>query len=383
MNVVILEYDLAYLNASVALNSFSILLLFIVVCANFRTFKAKTKEVKYLRYLFLTAIAASILELASCFLDGVDGKIFFYLSYFVNTLNYIFLSLFGFIMCLFVRVHFFKNIQKKEIAFASVPLDIVLIILIINFFIPIVFKIDGETNRYLRLGGYYGCLTAAALYLVVIVVVYVLAIRRAKATRYFPLYLFIVPIILGTIAQTLALGLSLEWASISIGLVGVVSSINNEKIFRDELTGLYNRAFFNYYIKHIVKRRKNQLTGIMMDINDFKQINDRFGHDVGDVALKEFANQLFKAVGTRCSVIRLSGDEFVVLLRSNNQSEIDKCINKIKESLLELNNQSDRRYQLFAAIGYAIYHDEEAEQFLAEFDEAMYIEKQRYHSKDK
>ncbi len=384
MNIVTLEYDLTYLNASVALNGFSILLLLIVVCANFRTFKTKSKEARYLKLLFFVAIVASILELSSCFFNGVDGKALFYLSYTVNTLNYILLSLFGYIICLFVRVHFFKNIHKKEIVFASIPLDAVIIMVIINLFIPIVFKIDRDTNTYVRLGGYYGCLAVTGLYLVMIIAIYALAIKRAKTTRYFPLYLFIVPIILGTIAQTLAPGLSLEWASISIGLVGVVSSINNEKIFRDELTGLYNRAFFNYYIKHIIKKRKIPLTGIMMDINDFKQINDKFGHDVGDLALKEFANQLIKAVGTRCSVIRLSGDEFVVLLRSNLQSDIDACINKIKESILELNNQSNRRYQLFAAIGYAIYRpNEEAEEFLSEYDEAMYLDKQRYHSKDK
>ena len=69
-----------------------------------------------------------------------------------------------------------------------------------------------------------------------------------------------------------------------------------EKIYMDELSGLYNRR----YLKAVLAKRKNtdanSLYGIMMDVNDFKHINDSFGHSMGDKAISTMGNILFKSI---------------------------------------------------------------------------------------
>ncbi len=376
-----LEKITPYNGLNIIINFFAILLLLVVISANFRTFKAKEKENKYLASVYVVSILAALFEAFSPILDGMEGRLITHFYYFANVVNYLTFTVFGFLMALFVHNHFFGKPSKKTKMIFSLPLIIHAILQIVNLFCPFIFLIDKETNKYSRCYGFYFSFGLNVVYMIYIAVSYFYALKQGKTTRYFPLYLFLIPVVLGSLAQTFFSDVSVEWASISIGLVGVVSAINNEKIFHDELTGLYNRAFFDYYVNSLAKRDKVKLTGIMLDINDFKQINDKFGHDFGDVALKDFANQLVISVGRTYTIIRLSGDEFVVFLPSNDKEVIQETINRINKSFEDFNNRKERKYELFASLGYASYvKGETPEEFLIAFDTAMYREKEHYHS---
>lgn len=85
----------------------------------------------------------------------------------------------------------------------------------------------------------------------------------------------------------------------------------------DGLTGLYNRRFLQDHSNQIIAstlRRKKQISLIMCDMDYFKQVNDKFGHDVGDTVLKETSHILKKCVRDADIVIRFGGEEFLILL---------------------------------------------------------------------
>src|SRR6202045_3439574 len=85
----------------------------------------------------------------------------------------------------------------------------------------------------------------------------------------------------------------------------------------DPLTGLYNRRFAEQRLAAEVarsERRGHPLTVLTLDLNNFKEINDTFGHPAGDQVLLEFANRLNKVVRGSDLAVRLGGDEFLVLL---------------------------------------------------------------------
>ncbi|NLP05863.1 PAS domain S-box protein [Candidatus Fermentibacteria bacterium] len=86
---------------------------------------------------------------------------------------------------------------------------------------------------------------------------------------------------------------------------------------RDPLTGLYNRNYFNQFMEHESHRasRYGRRVGfLMIDLNDFKGINDRFGHTAGDKYLRDFADFLLSSVRKADIVVRFGGDEFLIVL---------------------------------------------------------------------
>ena len=85
----------------------------------------------------------------------------------------------------------------------------------------------------------------------------------------------------------------------------------------DVLTGLYNRRYGMDYLEKIVKDGDNYPIALYsLDLNHFKPINDNYGHDTGDLVLKEVGNRLSHLKQERCTAIRIGGDEFLVVFRN-------------------------------------------------------------------
>ena len=97
----------------------------------------------------------------------------------------------------------------------------------------------------------------------------------------------------------------------------------------DALTGLYNRRRFADVLKRefaVTRRYKNTLSCLLLDLDHFKQINDRYGHDAGDQVLKEVARRISGAAGGRLGR-RYGGVEFVILLRPRARAPLESSLN--------------------------------------------------------
>jgi len=109
-----------------------------------------------------------------------------------------------------------------------------------------------------------------------------------------------------------------------------------ESSVKDQLTGLYNRRFLEEYIDTLVARvsRKNEVIGLLMcDLDFFKEVNDRFGHDVGDTVLKETANILSKNARASDLVVRFGGEEFLVILVDVKEDEAIDVAERIRRNV--------------------------------------------------
>jgi diguanylate cyclase (GGDEF)-like protein len=114
----------------------------------------------------------------------------------------------------------------------------------------------------------------------------------------------------------------------------------NEKILElsrtDSLTGCANRGFFNERISEMIslaKRKSLPLSVVMSDLDYFKKINDRFGHDAGDLVLKGYADLLRQYTRTEDLVARFGGEEFVVLLPLSDINEAFTMSERIRQAL--------------------------------------------------
>ncbi|ABA73919.1 MULTISPECIES: sensor domain-containing diguanylate cyclase [Pseudomonas] len=150
----------------------------------------------------------------------------------------------------------------------------------------------------------------------------------------------------------------------------------------DELTLLSNRRGFKMLAQHALDacaRLEKPATLLFFDLNDFKQINDLYGHAEGDSALKTFADVLRIAFRESDVVGRLGGDEFVALLTGSSHVETTAIMARLKEILEERNATLHRGYAIRFSVGQIEYNPqrhESVDKLLADADAAMYEHKQ-------
>nr|WP_290694512.1 GGDEF domain-containing protein [Halomonas sp. UBA3074] len=149
--------------------------------------------------------------------------------------------------------------------------------------------------------------------------------------------------------------------------------------FEDPLTGLHNRRHFNTVFEHECRRAQqdnSHLSLLMLDVDHFKLINDRFGHDAGDSVLVEIAARLrqhFQEVGIVC---RFGGEEFVALLPATTVDQsaeyANALLNTVSQQPLIYEEEPLGRITLSCGIAAYPSHCEEPQQLLRLADEALY-----------
>ncbi len=148
----------------------------------------------------------------------------------------------------------------------------------------------------------------------------------------------------------------------------------------DMLTGLPNRMLLEDRLQQAcgrLRREKDAVTVMFIDLDDFKAVNDNYGHTVGDHVLAEVANRLGRIVRNVDTVARLGGDEFVVLCEGLPETQVHKMVQRIHDAVsvpLIINGDAVR---IGASIGVEITRDETVtfDELLARADQAMYREK--------
>lgn len=151
----------------------------------------------------------------------------------------------------------------------------------------------------------------------------------------------------------------------------------------DELTGITNRRGFMslaQYILNLCIREKLPATLAFMDLNEFKPINDTYGHAEGDRALIEFSNELKGSLRNSDLFARLGGDEFTILLANTTCDDAELVIRKLSKSLKDYYNNSDHPYELTFSYGVVEFNPQthqSIEDLLHEGDELMYQRKRQ------
>ncbi|MBI5640822.1 MAG: GGDEF domain-containing protein [Nitrospirae bacterium] len=151
---------------------------------------------------------------------------------------------------------------------------------------------------------------------------------------------------------------------------------------RDLLTGVYNRNFFNETIVRDIQkavRRHEKLSMIIIDIDNFKYINDTYGHLHGDGVLRECAGILKNCVRKSDFLCRFGGDEFIIVTPMNTCSGNEHLFGRINESLQTWNETfATFDYRLSVSIGCAVWEEgKDIIEVLREADKKMYLHKQK------
>ena len=144
--------------------------------------------------------------------------------------------------------------------------------------------------------------------------------------------------------------------------------------YHDELTGLYNRRFYEEELHRLNTKRNYPLTLLMGDVNGLKIINDSFGHISGDELLKTAAEVFNKVCRKDDIITRLGGDEFIILLPKTNLTQADKMVTRIKK---ELATRKIESINISISFGHASITSEEQDigKVFVDAENAMYQKK--------
>lgn len=337
------------------------------------------RDMRLLQQMMVTIVIANISDCCVYYLAGSSNIVIKVLVFLSGSGLFLENVMIGYLWAKFIMVHMnipFSDIRRN--IYRTIGL-ISIVLLVINIFYPLVFSVSD--GRYQRGFAYIIFLIFAAFYILDSLYLYVKRVKKNGSLKLFPVHIFLIPVILGVVIQAFFVEIAITWTSIAISVAGIMTALKNEIIFTDCLTGLYNRVYLEFLHKRAFNKKDCWVSGIMIDLNGFKQINDNYGHAEGDLALCIVADLLRKSFSEYGVVTRYAGDEFVIMLNTTDDQLIQKIIESAKKNFVTENEKNDKPYQLSASMGYAITNlsNETIDDFMNRIDEQMYQDKMKYY----
>jgi diguanylate cyclase (GGDEF)-like protein len=313
--------------------------------------------------------------------DSSVDTIYFLINYFGNFMIFALNLVIPSLWLLYVYILMLHDeIKVRRLIYVLVALNCVnVVMVVVSQFEGWLYYIDSK-NIYHR-GPFF--LFPVLITIGLVTLSYVVIIKNRKRMdikQVFTLAFFAVLPCVGIILQVVFLGISLVLNCLVISLLLVFLNIQNNNIYTDYLTGVYNRKKFDKYLREKIRTSTENKTfsAIMLDMNNFKMINDTMGHNAGDSALTMSIKLLNSCLGANDFIARVGGDEFAIILDISDKNELEEIVQRINNCFKDYNETSNQPYELYFSMGYAVYNyhmSMKMEDFLKQLDLLMYENK--------
>ncbi|WP_017210707.1 GGDEF domain-containing protein [Clostridium beijerinckii] len=326
----------------------------------------------------LTAFAI-MLEILSVILNNPNLKQFMVMQKIVNVLGFSVTPIIPFLGYIFSK-EWVNRYQKDKIKLNKIlllPLLINGIMAFVSYSVNLLFYVTSE-NTYER-GPLFFILPCVSYFYFGYNLYFIYKQRKRFSwweLRIFNLFYIAAGVFTGI--QIVYSSYLTIWNGTAMMIVIIYIFILNDQVHRDRLTGLENYSSYERYIENISFKRINKLFIINIDIDDFKSVNDKFGHNEGDEALKMFANLLIESFSLRRKkLIRVGGDEFLILLEVERQEIVDNYIQNLNKNIEVYNKTKEKPYELKFSYGVACCSNtkEDIHDILKCADKLMYEQK--------
>ena len=360
-----------------------ILILSMVAWQSAKNVNQQAKRVLF-RYTVYGILCALILDILWIVIDGrmFPGGIFLN-----RIINAVFLSigvLLSGIWYLYVLETLHFHLTKTITCAVMLPGILVTVLNLISIKTGWMFYVT-EQNEYVRGSLYFiqmiGSVGLLFVSLIHIVVRLVRGDDKGMRRDEKKLLCFYAIPVVGTVLSLPFPGMPGTWtcAAVSLGML-YMSDLDTE-IVKDSLTGLNNRktldTVFADYVRQISPEKR--LFMFMMDLDDFKKINDTYGHTVGDDALVAAASVLRRSIGgVQGMVVRFGGDEFMFLGFFSEEEDVEKMSETIRTNIKNYSGKPELPCKLAMSVGYCEYKEGQTLKELTDgADEQLYLEKQK------
>ncbi len=205
---------------------------------------------------------------------------------------------------------------------------------------------------------------------------------KIEVSHYQSLLFFLILPMIGSVFQGLIYGMPFSLMSATLAAQVVFTNVQNRSMDLDYLTGAFNRQALDHCLESKINGLKKTLSfsALLIDIDNFKEINDTYGHIEGDNALIHTVEILREALGQEVFISRYGGDEFCVVFNTDNRTELEAQIQRITTCLHHYNQLPSNIYPLEFSMGYDRYendHSGSAQAFLKWIDAKMYADKNK------
>ncbi len=347
--------------------------------------RAQTYRSEHVNKFFFVVLWANIailaLESTLLLLSGTPGAFVHTVMIVVLLLYYLMSPVLAFLCVLYLEFDIYKNeysFRKRYIYFIFV-----VIVSMIFTFLSVrgnyIFELTSDNHfLYGTMNIYY------VIFLFISVIIgLILSVNQMKYMQkkdLTPMLLFIVTPVIAIIFFLIYRQSTLIWNSITISLLISYIFVQLRISNTDYLTGLFNRREFEYQLARVKNNssKNEKIYGMIIDLDDFKLINDLYGHAEGDLALREIGLILQASVRKQDFVSRIGGDEFAIILSAKGVQVIESIVERIKLNLQQFNQENDCKYNLKLSYGYDFYDEEKFQtviDFFNHIDMKMYLQK--------
>jgi diguanylate cyclase (GGDEF)-like protein len=359
------------------------LVILIIIFFNFR------KESKWIRSknqffigMIISNITILVLKIVLPFFEGFNNGLELFIFQILIVFYYVNMMIVMAFWFLYLHYHIHQNEKKSlTLIFILSPFIVIytFLVLLSTFFTPIFFTINNI--GYVERGSYY-LLMVLLFHLYIGVTLVYIGIYRKNMSKidFYTLLLFTLPPMATGLIQYFEPTFILIWESLAISILFVFINIQSKITNIDSLTGISNRREFDKQINYLSshKRIDQKLWAMIIDIDNFKQINDLQSHQAGDIVLKDVSKILKQSLRKDDFIARIGGDEFCVIIDSIDEVGAIDIIDRINENLSEYNKARSDIFKVDISLGYGIYDHLVHKNFL---DFLEHLDRKMYENK--
>ncbi len=363
------------------LNTYSLIILAVIFLSSTRLIDRRFLQNRL--YIILLLIVMFLLPVdVSARLDGVRSPLFPVLNQVGNFLLYLINPIVPFIWMLYVYNQIHQDDQKTRrlVPLLWISAGANAVALILSQYYGWYYFIDSQ-NIYHRGPLFFIPVSITVIMLTISFAITLISRRKLDKRSFLSLLLFPMPLVFCIGLQLINYQLSTLVNGLAISLLIVFINIQSRSIHTDHLTGIYNRKMLEDYLKRKITSSTPQrsFAAILLDLDDFKAINDAYGHDTGDKALTDAVQLLKRCVRINDFVARYGGDEFIIVLDITSQEDLQCMVDRINHCTTEFNRCPPQPYLIQFSMGYAVYDADtgmSGEEFIRYIDTIMYESKQ-------
>jgi diguanylate cyclase (GGDEF)-like protein len=360
------------------LHVYSVSVLLIIWFSYRKSDDAKSLNTRLISLIIGLTVFLLLADLVSR-LEGRQGGVFYVLNAGGNFLQYFFGPILPALWFMYVHNQIFSD-DLGTLRFINLFLVILCIntaLLVLTQFFGWYYYIDAQ-NIYHRGKLFF---IPLVMDLLILLSPYPLLFKNRKRIEqkyYRSLVFFGIPPLICLILQVFNYGMAYVLNGVAISLIIMNISTQNRRMNIDYLTGAFNRKQLDQYLTDKIRKSSGSKTFsvIMLDMDEFKRINDSYGHGVGDDALITLVRLLKKCTRRGDFIARFGGDEFFIVMDISDMRELQEVIYRIEDCIRAFNESGLKPYRLSFSMGYMIYdtnNKPDVDEFKAQLDKRMYL----------
>jgi diguanylate cyclase (GGDEF)-like protein len=368
---------------AISINVFSLIILAFIFANTYNRAEHSLVQHRMFTALLCNLALLLVFDSLTYFFDGRPGELNRHLNCTFTALMYLFVPVLLSLWVLYTDYQIFHD--EKRFRRLAWPLIVYMTMdaamIVASIFTGWYFSFD-SMNLYHR-GPFLAIHTISCYIFLLYTLIFIIANRKRMDRNHFiSLLLFAAPGALGALMQCFVLGMSLTWSSMTLSILMIYVNIQDKRLNTDYLTGAYNRRLLDSYVEDKVKStaRGKTFSAILIDLDDFKLINDNFGHDAGDEALLAAVSLLKSCLRHGDLISRYGGDEFLIILDIGTRAVLEETVQRLRHSFERFNQSSAKPYVLKFSTGYDVYSLEsgmDPERFIKHVDTLMYENKKQ------